>query len=202
MTSEVRARIFEPFFTTKGAGKGTGLGLAMVFGFVKQSGGHVAVASEPGQGACFRVYLPRTEATPAVAGPRPGRESMPQGTETVLLAEDEEGVRALARHVLHSCGYSVLEAGDGGEAVRLARTHPGTIHLLVTDVVMPGGVGGRQVAEVLLARYPKARVLFTSGYTDDAVIQYGIAEANTVFLQKPFTPTTLARKVREVLDRA
>ncbi|MDB5310255.1 MAG: Blue-light-activated protein [Gemmataceae bacterium] len=202
MTPEILARIFEPFFTTKEVGKGTGLGLAMVFGFVKQSGGHVAVYSEPGRGTTFKLYLPRVaEAPPAgKAASRPA--VMPKGTETVLLVEDEDAVRALGRHVLVMCGYAVLEAGHGREAVRVAEGHAGPIHLLMTDVVMPGGMGGREVAEAVVARHPEARVLYTSGYTDDAVVRHGVLEEGTHFLQKPFAPAALAGKVRAILDAA
>ncbi|MBA4062986.1 MAG: hybrid sensor histidine kinase/response regulator [Isosphaera sp.] len=200
MTDEVRARIFEPFFTTKGVGKGTGLGLAMVFGFVKQSGGHVEVQSEPGRGSTFRLYLPRVGGAPAAGKSGLRLASMPRGTETVLLVEDEEAVRALGRHVLRQCGYTVLDAGNGREAAGVAAGHPGPLHLLLTDVVMPGGVGGRQVAEAVLARHPGAKVLFTSGYTDDTVVRHGVLENGTHFLQKPFSPAALAQKVRDVLD--
>lgn len=199
MTPEVRARIFEPFYTTKGAGKGTGLGLAMVFGFAKQSGGHVAVYSEPGRGATFKLYLPLVAETPSVKSTA-SPTVMPKGTETVLLVEDEDAVRALGRHVLQLCGYAVLEAGHGREAVRVAAGHAGPIHLLVTDVVMPGGMGGREVAEAVVSLYPEAQVLYTSGYTDDAVVRHGVLEAGTHFLQKPFAPAAFAGKVRTILD--
>ena len=200
MTPEVQARIFEPFFTTKEPGKGTGLGLAMVFGFVKQSGGHVGVHSEVGRGTTFKLYLPRVGDAPLAGKSGVLRTPMPRGTETVLLVEDEDAVRALGRHVLAMCGYTVLEAGNGREAVEAADGHAGPIHLLVTDVVMPGGMGGRQVAEAVVARHPEAKVLFTSGYTDDAVVRHGVLDEGTHFLQKPFTPAALAQKVRDVLD--
>ena len=201
MPPEVRARIFEPFFTTKGLGKGTGLGLATVYGIVKQSGGHVAAYSEVGVGTTFKVYLPRVEK--AFGGPKAksGLLSPPRGTETVLLVEDEAGVRALTRHVLSRCGYEVLEAADGEEAMRVAAAHRGPIHLLITDVVMPGA-GGRAVAEQIAARHPAVRVLYVSGYTDDAVIRHGVLREGVSFLQKPFSPVGLALKVREVLDAA
>ena len=202
MDATTQARIFEPFFTTKEQGKGTGLGLAMIYGFVKQSGGHVAVYSEPGRGTTFKIYLPHVQGAVASGKPQPGLAVLPKGSETMLLVEDEGGVRALARHLLQTCGYTVLEAGYGKEALRVAERHAGPIHLLITDVVMPQGMGGRQVAEAVRALHPEARVLFVSGYTDDAVVRHGILEANTNFLQKPFTPASLTQKVREVLDQA
>jgi PAS domain S-box-containing protein len=199
MTPEVRARAFEPFFTTKEVGKGTGLGLAMVHGFVKQSGGHVEAHSEVGRGTTVRLYLPRTEerAAPVPSGRLP--DALPRGAETVLLVEDEDAVRALGTHVLRSNGYTVLAVADGAEALRLAREYLRPIHLVLTDVVLPG-LGGRPLAERLLALHPEARVLFASGYTDDAVVRHGVLSEQVHFLQKPFTPAALARKVREVLD--
>ncbi|MBI1917251.1 MAG: PAS domain S-box protein [Planctomycetes bacterium] len=203
MDEATRARIFEPFFTTKGR-RGTGLGLATVYSIVAQSGGHIEVDSAPGQGTTFRVYLPCAEEThhgPALelpAGPD-GRPGGPLGTETVLLAEDEEGVRALTRLVLRSCGYEVLEAGNGVEALSVAAAHPGRIDLLVTDVVMPQ-LSGREAAERLQALFPQLGVLFLSGYPDDDVVRHGILEDQVAFLQKPFTPAALALKVRQVLD--
>jgi CheY-like chemotaxis protein len=199
MTEPVKARIFEPFYTTKPVGKGTGLGLSTVYGIVKQSLGHIAVYSEPGHGTTFKVYLPRAgeEATPV---PTPAGFSVPRGTETVLLVEDEDGVRSLARLALLSGGYNVLEASHGEEALALARGHAGPIHLLLTDVVMPK-MGGRQLADLLSRERPETRVLFLSGYTGDAMVRHGVVETGTEFQQKPFTPLGLARKVREVLDR-
>jgi len=200
MTAEVKARIFEPFFTTKGPGKGTGLGLATVYGIVKQSGGHVGVYSEPGVGTALKVYLPRAEGAVGGSKVKPGALATPRGTETVLLVEDDPNVRALSRHILAGCGYTVLEAGDGDEAARAAVRHVGPIHLLVTDVVMPGQ-GGRAVAERLSERCPGLKVLYVSGYTDDAVVRHGVLHEAMNFLQKPFTPTALTHTVREVLDR-
>jgi CheY-like chemotaxis protein len=173
----------------------------MVYGFVKQSGGHIAVYSEPRQGAAFKLYLPRVEGAVAQGRSSPGLEGGPKGQETVLLVEDEPGMRALTRHLLQTYGYTVLEAGYGREALGVAEQYAGPIHLLITDVVMPQGMGGRQVAEAVRARHPEAKVLFVSGYTDDAVVRHGILEASTHFLQKPFTPASLAHKVREVLDQ-
>jgi PAS domain S-box-containing protein len=199
MTPEAKARVFEPFFTTKEKGKGTGLGLAMVHGFVRQSGGHVEVESEVGRGTTFKLYLPRTGEPATLDKPHPVPQALQRGSETVLLAEDDPAVRALSRHALRAGGYKVLEAGDGAEAVHVAEAYLRPIHLLVTDVVMPG-VGGRELAERLLALHPEARVLFTSGYTDDAVVRHGVLEEQVHFLHKPFTPADLAQKVREVLD--
>ncbi len=200
MDGATKARLFEPFFTTKGPGKGTGLGLATVYGIVKQSGGSIEVYSEPGQGATFKVYLPRVQEPVSSGKSFYGLRTMPRGSETVLLVEDEDAVRALAGHVLRSCGYAVLEAADGRQAVQVAEKHRGPIDLLVSDVVMPH-LGGRQLAERLVAGRPGLKVLFLSGYTDDAVVRHGVLGADYAFLQKPFTTAGLAQKVREVLDQ-
>jgi PAS domain S-box-containing protein len=199
MSAEVKARVFEPFFTTKGPGKGTGLGLATVHGIVTQSGGRIEVASEPGQGTAFKVYLPRIGGTTLNSRRLSREREVPRGRETILLAEDEGSVRALSRYVLRECGYAVLEAADGEEAIEVCAREQGAIHLLVSDVVMPG-MGGRQLAEKLLELRPEMRVLYLSGYADDAVIRHGVFEAEVNFLQKPFSAGDLARKVREVLD--
>jgi signal transduction histidine kinase len=197
--AETRSRMFEPFFTTKGPGKGTGLGLAMVYGIVRQSGGSIYVYSEPEQGATFKIYL--REITPPQEG-RP-RASQPiralDGSETILLAEDEEGVRALARKVLQSHGYVVLDAADGPGALARAAAHAERIDLLLTDVIMPG-LSGRHLAERVLTARPGIRVVFMSGYTDDAIVRHGVLAAGVAYVQKPFTPEGLLRKVREVLD--
>ena len=199
MPPDVAARIFEPFFTTKGIGKGTGLGLATVYGIVKQSGGHIAVYSEVGIGTTFKVYLPCVEeATVAVKG-RSWLQPPSRGTETVLVVEDEDGVRALTRRILAGCGYTVLEAANGNEALCVLAAYLGPIHLLVSDVVMPG-IGGRVVAERVAELHPGAKVLFVSGYTDDAVIRHGVLQEGVNFLQKPFSAARLAIRVREVLD--
>jgi two-component system, cell cycle sensor histidine kinase and response regulator CckA len=200
MSAAVRAKIFEPFFTTKGPGKGTGLGLATVYGIVKQSGGHIGVYSEVGVGTTFKVYLPRTVQAGEGAKPQSILRSPPRGTETVLVVEDDAVVRGLIRQILQHAGYVVLEAATGDEALRVATGHKGRIHLLVTDVVMPG-LGGRAAAERLAERHQGLRVLFVSGYTDDAVVRHGVLHDKVNFLQKPFTPATLAWKVREVLDQ-
>ena len=200
MNQATMSRIFEPFFSTKGE-KGTGLGLATVHGIVKQSGGHVGVYSEVGHGTTFKVYLPRLKQRPGPGKSHHGQLALPHGSETVLLVEDDDGVRALSRHVLQSCGYTVLEARDGTEAVRIAGQHRERIDLLLTDVVMPR-MSGREVAERLAGRHSGLKVLFLSGYTDDAVVRHGIQEAEVAFLQKPFSLASLAVKVRDVLDSA
>jgi PAS domain S-box-containing protein len=200
MDAATAARVFEPFFTTKGE-RGTGLGLATVYGIVRQSDGHVTVHSELGRGTTFKIYLPRVQEQPVAARPLPARADMLTGSETVLLVEDEEGVRALSRHVLTGCGYQVLEARNGVDAVRIAAEYTGAIELLVTDVIMPR-MGGREAAERVQAARPGIKVLFLSGYTDDAVVRHGIREAEVAFLQKPYTPQSLAAKVRQVLDGA
>ena len=199
MDEATKARIFEPFFTTKGPGKGTGLGLAMVYGFVKQSGGHVDVQSELGRGTTFTVYLPRTDETLASSRSSPHLFKSPKGTETILLVEDADAVRNLLRVVLQSNGYTVLEARDGPEAAAVAQKHPGPIDLLLTDLVMPR-MSGRLLADLVSKTRPGIRVLMMSGYTDEAVLHHGVLEGDVAFLQKPFSPIGLARKVREVLD--
>jgi CheY-like chemotaxis protein len=176
------------------------LGLATVYGIVKQSGGHVAVYSEPGQGSSFKIYLPRLPDRPAAPRAAVSPLEMPRGTETILLAEDEPAVRAMARAALQLAGYQVLEAAGGVEALDLAESYPRVIDLLLTDVVMPR-MSGRALAEALVARRPGLRILYVSGYTDDAVVRHGLVTAQANFLQKPYTLTALATKVREVLDQ-
>jgi signal transduction histidine kinase/CheY-like chemotaxis protein len=201
MDGLIKAHLFEPFFTTKGPGKGTGLGLATVYGIVTQSGGAIRVESEPGQGATFTIELPRVDA-PADLPTDPGiAGAAPQGFETVLLVEDELEVRGLARDILRQQGYTILESADGDEALRIGREHAGPIHLLVTDVVMPL-MGGRELADRLRAGRRETKVLYVSGYTDDAILRQGVSETGTAFLPKPFTASALAHKVRQVLDAA
>ncbi|HEV3115441.1 MAG TPA: response regulator [Gemmataceae bacterium] len=200
MSEEVRAHVFEPFFTTKEVGKGSGLGLATVFGIVKQSGGHIAVYSEPGHGTTFKIYFPMVgEKTREIVAEVPVND-VPLGQETILLVEDADPVRALAREVLQKCGYTIMEARHGRDALRLAEHFAGTIDLLLTDVVMPQ-MGGPELANTLRAQRPSTRVMYMSGYTDDAIFRHGLLEGETAFIQKPFAMEALARKVREVLDR-
>jgi PAS domain S-box-containing protein len=202
MTDEVKAHLFKAFFTTKPKGKGTGLGLATCQTIVQQSGGHMEVASEVGKGTTFKVYFPRVDlpmdkaASPIQKGP------LPRGTETLLVVEDEPAVRHLTHNVLEGLGYEVLRASNGQHALNVAREHKGApISLVVTDVIMPH-MSGKVMAEWLKSSYPDIKVLFTSGYTDDAIAHQGMLDTGVAFLPKPYTPSTLARKVREMLDSA
>jgi two-component system, cell cycle sensor histidine kinase and response regulator CckA len=199
MDATTVARMFEPFFTTKGPGRGTGLGLAMVYGFVRQSGGHIDAESGVGRGATFKVYLPRVDEGVRFGKSCQENASLPRGTETILLVEDQDAVRDFARRVLRGAGYTVLEARDGEDALRVARQRQGSIDLLVTDVVMPR-MGGPPLAKLLAQDRPGLRVLFMSGYADDAISRCGSPGAVGSFLQKPFDPVRLACMVREVLD--
>ena len=199
MDEATQAHLFEPFFTTKEVGKGTGLGLATVYGIVKQSGGYIWVYSEPGRGTTVKVYLPRVRGAAEPALPAPEPPALRGGHETVLLVEDAAPVRTLARRSLEACGYQVIDAADGPKALELSARHTGEIAVLVTDVVMPG-MSGRELAERLAPTRPAMKVLYTSGYTDDAMVRQGVLNAGVAFLQKPFVPDSLARKVREVLD--
>jgi len=198
MDAETQSHVFEPFFTTKGPGKGTGLGLPTVYGIVEQSGGHIFVDSAPGKGTRFRIYLPQVaEAAGEVDGGR--RSAAPKGgSETILLVEDEDALRELSAELLETSGYAILAACSGAEALVLAERHPGVIDLLLTDVIMPE-MSGRELAERLRLIRPETKVLFVSGYTDDAVLRHGVLQDQVHFLQKPFAAQDLERKVREVL---
>jgi len=199
MDEETQSRIFEPFYTTKELGKGTGLGLASVYGIVKQSGGFIWVYSEPGQGTTLKVYLPRVDNSPAPLSFENSSAEARRGSETVLLVENAESLRTLAKEFLKSSGYAVLDAENGKEALRIASAFAGTIHLLLTDVIMPG-MGGKQLAEQLTSLRPAARVLFMSGYSNDGIVQSGILTSEAPLLEKPFTREILLRRVRQVLD--
>jgi two-component system cell cycle sensor histidine kinase/response regulator CckA len=198
MDQTVQAHLFEPFFTTKERGQGTGLGLATVYGIVKQSGGSIFVYSEPGRGTVFKIFLPRTELlAESPAALRPAPKAL--GTETILVVEDQAEVRAVTRNTLLRQGYVVLEAASGAQALSLLETHRGAVHLLLTDVVMPG-MSGRDLAQQIVALRPGLRVLYTSGYTDDTIVHHGILEPGMAFIQKPFTPSALLHTIRDLLD--
>ncbi len=201
MDAATLARIFEPFFTTKGSGQGTGLGLATVYGIVQQSGGSIEVDSEPGQGTTFRVYFPRLIGESSVAVTQPAATTLPTGSETILLVEDEPAIRALARRTLSDLGYNVLEAGNGTTALGVAAACTRAIDLLVTDLIMPG-MHGVELAEQLSVAQPSMRTLLVSGFADDSVIRHGVVERDHAFLPKPFSGEALAQTVRDVLDRA
>jgi len=196
--AETQKRIFEPFFTTKETPRGTGLGLATVYGIVNQSGGEIFVASAPGRGAKFAIYLPRVEEPAAVASPAPAGAPH-RGTETILLVEDEDAVRGLTRRCLETAGYTVLQASGAEEALAIAARFDGRLHLLLTDVIMPGG-SGPELSRRLAESRPGTRVLYVSGYADAAMASHVALDPGASFLPKPFTPETLARKVREILD--
>ncbi len=198
MTVETLAHLFEPFFTTKGPGKGTGLGLATVYGIVKQSGGYVWASSAPGSGTTFRIHLPRIEGEAVEIEPASAAEA-PGGRETILVVEDDVAVRRIAVSVLASRGYMLLEAGSAAEGLDLAGRHAGRIDLLLTDVIMPG-MNGREMAERLVARRPELKVLFMSGYVDDAIVSRGFLNPGIHLVKKPFAPASLAREVRRALD--
>jgi signal transduction histidine kinase len=199
MDDAIKARIFEPFFTTKEVGKGTGLGLATVYGVVQQSGGAIEVESEPGRGAAFRVYLPKAKKETPSVDVRPRTVEVRGGNETVLLVEDEAAVRSMARHILQMNSYNVLEASSGMEALSISEQCTDPIHIMVTDVVMPQ-LSGRQLAERLAPVRPEMKVLYMSGHADDDVVRHRVLEPGMPYLQKPFTPVGLASKVREVLN--
>jgi CheY-like chemotaxis protein len=199
MDALTRTRIFEPFFTTKGVGKGTGLGLSTVFGIVRQAEGHICVYSELGCGTTFKIYLPRVVETLEHDEPAVAQTVSCQGSETVLVVEDELAVLMLVRRVLESNGYRVLEARHGAEALVICEEHKEPIHLLLTDLIMPE-MSGKQLAERVSAQRPEVKILYISGYTDNAIVHHGLLEAGANFLQKPFTPDALLRKLRAVLD--
>ncbi|MFQ6046453.1 MAG: ATP-binding protein, partial [Gemmatimonadales bacterium] len=198
MTDEVQANIFEPFFTTKEDGTGTGLGLATCYGIVKQLGGYIGVYSEVGVGTTMKVYLPCAAGTPEPVRTRAADE-LPRGTETILLVEDDDSVRLVAARVLRRQGYTVLEASNGEEAMSLLGEHQREVQLLLTDVVLPGA-GGRAVAEMAQAVQPGIKVLFATGYTDDAILRHRLRDQEVELLSKPFTLESLTRRVREALD--
>jgi CheY-like chemotaxis protein len=202
MSPEVQARAFEPFYTTKGVGRGSGLGLAVVHGIVEQTGGRIELYSEPSVGTSFKIYFPAMVERPThPSRPRgmPVATASPvQGTGTILLVEDEDQVRRLARLILEKHGYRVFEASNGEDAIRIIDLYSGRLDLLVTDVVMPG-IDGRDVARAVKAQFPKVKVLYLSGYTSDAVVRHGILHHEVAFLQKPFSAASLAAKVRDVL---
>jgi signal transduction histidine kinase len=201
MSDEIRSRIFEPFFTTKEIGKGTGLGLSTVYGIVKQSGGHILVESEPGRGTTFKVYLPCVKGKPEADAKQqqPDRIERARGTETILLVEDEEMVRSLAREVLRLYGYTVIEAQDGRRALEVCRDNAQRIDLMLTDVAMPE-MNGVQLARAALILRPAMRVLYMSGYTEAAIVQHGVLDGNVPFIRKPWTPAAFLAKVRGVLE--
>jgi PAS domain S-box-containing protein len=200
MDKETREHIFEPFFTTKEVGKGTGLGLSTIYGIVKQNNGFIWVYSEPGKGTTFKVYLPRVKEDTEPEEKEQTSVAELGGSETVLIVEDDDSLRNLAQKALQSYGYRVLVAENGEDALRICKEHEGPIHLMITDVVMPK-MGGREAADLLQPFYPQIKVIYMSGYTDNAIVRHGVLKPGLNFLEKPFTPEGLARKVREVLDK-
>ena len=199
MDAAVLSHVFEPFFTTKPMGKGTGLGLATVYGIVKQSGGSIQVASVVGRGSTFRIYLPVAAGATVTRRPALLDANIDGGTETILIVEDEPDLRELVRIFLAGYGYKVLEAASAEQALQLAGLFPGDIHLLLTDVIMPG-MSGRQLAESILSKRPTIKIVYMTGYTDDMVVQHKVLEPGVKLLQKPFTKPDLALKVRSTLD--
>ena len=200
MTPEVQAQLFEPFFTTKEPGKGTGLGLATVYGIVARCGGTVGVCSEVGRGTSFKVYFPRADAVELVVNAAPATPTRPRvGTQTVLVVEDEAGLRTLTRRLLQRLGYTVLVAADANEARRLFEDHP-SIDVLLTDVVMPGA-SGPELTRELVEQRPGLKVIYMSGYTEEAIVRHGVLKPGIAFLHKPFTSLSLGDKIREVIDQ-
>ena len=200
ISKALQEQIFEPFFTTKESGKGTGLGLATVYGIVTQSGGHIGVKSEPGLGTCFTIYLPRAKQAAAVPAPAAKPQARPRGRETILVAEDEASLREAICDYMRTLGYTVLAASSGPQALVLAGEHPGPIDLLISDVVMPK-MSGRALSETLARLRPNVKTIYMSGYNDDAVLRLGVKKLGAAFLQKPFSLNTLAREVRTMLGR-
>jgi CheY-like chemotaxis protein len=198
MNQEILSHIFEPFFSTKERGKGTGLGLSMAYGIVKQSGGHILVESTPQKGSSFRIYLPRVAKAAKSAELAASALNSLQDTGTILLVEDESGVRHVVQRMLTLRGYSVLTARDGQEALQIGQNHPGLIHLLLTDVAMPV-MGGRELAERLASAHPEIKVLFMSGHTEDGMVRRGVRESVINFIQKPFRAEQLLHKIRRLL---
>jgi two-component system, cell cycle sensor histidine kinase and response regulator CckA len=201
MSVETQARIFEPFYTTKDVGKGTGLGLSMVYGIVKQSGGFIWVYSEPNRGTTFKIYFPRIDQLAELLPAEKHVDKVQRGTETILLVEDDEQLRQLSSSVLAHCGYNVLVASTPEEGLAVCKANSKDIGLLVTDVVMPR-MNGRQLAEQILKLHPAMKVLYVSGYTNNAIVHYGVLDPGLWFLPKPFTLSALVARVREVLDTA
>jgi len=201
MSEEIKARVFEPFFSTKAIGQGTGLGLSTCYGIIKQSDGHISVYSEPGRGATFKVYLPQIQEPAAIPGARPGPQELPRGLETILLVEDDPALREMAGALLRRLGYTVWAAANGIEALSLKQQREiGHVDLLFTDVVMPH-MSGKELADRVQALHPHTKILFTSAYTEGAIVHQGVLNKGVAILQKPFTPSALARKVREILDQ-
>jgi CheY-like chemotaxis protein len=200
MTPEVRQQVFEPFFTTKEKSKGTGLGLSTVYGIVKQSGGNIWVYSEPGKGTTFKIYLPRVDEPLEAYKEKGVKEELPCGHETILVVEDQEEVRKLAVRILQRQGYTVLDTPDGDSALVICEERKEPIHLILTDVIMPG-MSGRQLVDRCRQIRQDFKVLYMSGYTDNAIVQHGVLVEGINYIQKPFTVDALARKVREVLDK-
>jgi CheY-like chemotaxis protein len=201
ISDEVKARVFEPFFSTKGVGQGTGLGLSTCYGIIKQSGGHISVYSELGRGTTFKIYLPQLESQAKIPILRLDSPDLPRGTETILLVEDDPALREMAATLLRRLGYTVLTAANGVEALSLKHERTsGHVDLLFTDVVMPH-MSGKELADRVRALYPQTKILFTSAYTENAIVHQGVLDKGVDLLQKPFTPSALAHKLREIMDK-